>query len=213
MKILVFSDVHGNLPALEVMLKEAGAVDGYICLGDAVDYGPWSNECVDLITSLSGVVYVKGNHEQYFIDGEFTGENQIAKAFFDTCYPSFDRLEKIKNLPETYELNGFIFRHTILDRNIYPNTQLELDHNYVIGHSHHQFTIEQPPFVLYNPGSVGQNRKYINIINYATLDTNSMRCSFYASEYDEQAVISEMKRRDYPSICIEYYESKERYHK
>lgn len=208
MKILVFSDVHGNLPALEAMLKHAGRADGYICLGDTVDYGPWSNECVDLILTLPNLIFIEGNHERYFIEGHFSGTNTIAKAFFEFCYPTFTRSKEIENLPKTYTLNDFVFQHTLGDQNIYPNTAVELDTNYVIGHSHHQFKTEQPPYVLYNAGSVGQNRQYINVINYLTLESDTMHFDLRSLVYDEQLIIKEMKARNYPAECIDYYESK-----
>jgi len=211
MKIAVLSDVHGNLPALELMLKDAGKVDGYICLGDIVNYGPWSNECIDLICSLPNCTIVLGNHEQYFLTGSYDGTNIIAKTFFEFCYPSFARKEKIKNLTDTYSLNGFTFSHTINNQYIYPDTKISLDGNYVIGHTHHQFKISDPPFVLYNPGSVGQNRKFINVINYMTLDTDSMKFDMKAITYDEQMIIGEMKKQKYPSACIKYYDDKQRY--
>jgi predicted phosphodiesterase len=210
MRFAVFSDVHGNLPALERMLEHAEDVDGYICLGDTVNYGPWSNECVDLITSLSNVVYIKGNHEQYFLDGHYSGTHPVARAFFDFCFPTFTRQAKLKGLPEEYEFHGYIFRHTINDSYIYPDTSIALDGNYVIGHSHHQFIYKQPPFILCNPGSVGQNRKLINVINYAILDDETMSFDLRSLVYDEQVILKEMKARRYPQLCIDYYDGKER---
>lgn len=210
MKLAVFSDVHGNLPALKIMLENAGQVDGYICLGDIVDYGPWANECVDIITSLPNVTIVRGNHEEYFTKGAYDSPNLTARAFFNFCYPSFDRFDKIKDLPVEYTLNEFTFRHTILNMNVYPDSDITLNANYVVGHSHHQFKLDKPPFVLYNPGSVGQNRRYINIINYAILDSETMQFDLRAISYNEQLIIDEMKRRQYPADCIAYYDNKER---
>jgi len=42
----VFSDVHGNLPALEAVLAdvERRDVPATLCLGDLVGYGPFPNE-------------------------------------------------------------------------------------------------------------------------------------------------------------------------
>ena len=210
MKFIIFSDVHGNLPALEAMLKDAGPVDGHICLGDSVNYGPWSEDCVSLIKSLRNAVYIEGNHEEYFQTGVYPGENEVAKTFFDFCYPRFTAQNDIQNLPKTYELGGFQFSHTILDRYIYPDSIIRLDGNYVVGHSHHQFKIEQPPYVLYNPGSVGQNRKYINVINYMTLNSETMEFTPHALTYDENTIIDDMRARKYPQLCIDYYNNKER---
>jgi predicted phosphodiesterase len=211
MKLAIFSDVHGNLPALQAMLDDiSGGADGFICLGDVVNYGPWSEECISLINTLPNIVYIEGNHEEYFLTGTYPGSNIVAKTFFEYCYPRFSFQEKIKNLPKEYVLNEFYFSHTILDRYIYPDTEMKLDRNYVVGHSHHQFKIEQPPYVLYNPGSVGQNRKYINVINFIIMDTESMEFSLKAITYDEMLIIDEMRLRKYPQLCIDYYNNKAR---
>lgn len=70
MKFLVYSDVHGNLPAFKAVLNDAKKCDGYICLGDLVDYGPCSNECVDLALSLPNSIIIMGNHEEDYINGK-----------------------------------------------------------------------------------------------------------------------------------------------
>jgi predicted phosphodiesterase len=209
-KLVVFSDVHGNLPALELMLKQVGKVDGYISLGDVVNYGPWSNECVDVLHALPNITSIEGNHETYFIKGKYDGANEVAQSFFDFCYPAFQRKKEIRNRVKEYRFNNFTFAHTIDNQYIYPDSSIRLHGNYAIGHSHHQFTIEQPPYVLYNPGSVGQNRKYINVINYALLDSDTMKFDSRSLIYDEQLIIKEMKVRRYPSLCISYYDNKER---
>jgi predicted phosphodiesterase len=63
MKILVFSDIHSNLSALEAVLDAAGQVDAYWCLGDIVGYGPDANECIARIKELPNLVCVRGNHD------------------------------------------------------------------------------------------------------------------------------------------------------
>ncbi len=63
MRILVVSDIHANLVALETVLSAAeGQYDALWCLGDLVGYGPRPNECVALIRSLA-TVCVMGNHD------------------------------------------------------------------------------------------------------------------------------------------------------
>jgi predicted phosphodiesterase len=61
----VFSDVHGNLPALEAILAdiEARAVAQTICLGDLVGYGPSPNEVALCLRDL-GIPSLMGNYDQ-----------------------------------------------------------------------------------------------------------------------------------------------------
>ena len=61
----VFSDVHGNLPALEAILAdvEARAVAHTICLGDLVGYGPSPNEVALLVRDLA-IPSLMGNYDQ-----------------------------------------------------------------------------------------------------------------------------------------------------
>lgn len=205
MKIAILSDVHGNLPALEAVLKDVGCIDRIICLGDVVNYGPWSNECVDLLSGIDNCNLLQGNHERCFLQGNYDGENQIAATFFDFCIDKFDRFNKITNLKETILLDHFTLQHTIEGRNIYSDSVIQLDRDYVIGHSHHQFRILQPPFCLYNTGSVGQNRKKISCANYIIYNENEDIMEFKEIGYDINLLISKMKSDRYPEICIEYY--------
>jgi predicted phosphodiesterase/SAM-dependent methyltransferase len=62
MKILIISDIHANLTALEAVLADA-AIDSVWCLGDLVGYGPDPNECVERVGSLPNLACVMGNHD------------------------------------------------------------------------------------------------------------------------------------------------------
>jgi predicted phosphodiesterase len=63
MTILVISDIHANLTALEAVLSDAGKVDAVWCLGDLVGYGPDPNECISRVRLLPGLVCMRGNHD------------------------------------------------------------------------------------------------------------------------------------------------------
>jgi len=62
-KILVISDIHANLVALEAVLQDAGQVDQVFCLGDIAGYGPLPNECIARLRSLSNLTCMMGNHD------------------------------------------------------------------------------------------------------------------------------------------------------
>ncbi|NIF07486.1 metallophosphoesterase family protein [Chryseobacterium sp. Tr-659] len=64
-QIAVFSDVHGNLPALEVVLNdiEQRGIHQKFCLGDLVDFAPWGNEVIEKIRSMN-IPCLMGNHDE-----------------------------------------------------------------------------------------------------------------------------------------------------
>jgi predicted phosphodiesterase len=72
MKYALITDIHGNLEALDAVLKEietAGISPEHTgCLGDMVGYGPYPNECVDKVRRRCGFV-VHGNHELSVVSG------------------------------------------------------------------------------------------------------------------------------------------------
>lgn len=63
MRVLVLSDIHANLTALEAVLADAGSVDAVWCLGDLVGYGAQPNEVVARMQSLPNLTCVLGNHD------------------------------------------------------------------------------------------------------------------------------------------------------
>ncbi|MFN1217363.1 metallophosphoesterase family protein [Chryseobacterium kwangjuense] len=64
-RIAVFSDVHGNLPALEAVLNdiEKRGIQQKFCLGDLVDFAPWGNEVIEKIRDLN-ILCLMGNHDE-----------------------------------------------------------------------------------------------------------------------------------------------------
>ena len=95
MKIVVFSDIHGNLAALETMLHQNTDADMYISLGDVVNYSPFSNECVDLLETLPNCIKLIGNHEEAFIEGTYKGKHPVAQAFFQAAFGILHKLVDI----------------------------------------------------------------------------------------------------------------------
>jgi predicted phosphodiesterase len=63
LRILLLSDIHANLEALEACLQAAPAYDSVANLGDLVGYGASPNEVVDRAQEL-GRIFVRGNHDK-----------------------------------------------------------------------------------------------------------------------------------------------------
>lgn len=65
MTLAFFSDVHGNLPALEAVLADLDQrrPDMIFCLGDLVGYAPWPNEVIREVRRR-GIPTIAGNYDQ-----------------------------------------------------------------------------------------------------------------------------------------------------
>jgi predicted phosphodiesterase len=62
-RILLLSDIHANLEALDACLANAPAFDMVVNLGDIVGYGASPNEVTNRSREL-GKVFVRGNHDK-----------------------------------------------------------------------------------------------------------------------------------------------------
>jgi predicted phosphodiesterase len=80
MKYAIIADIHANLEALEVVLKDAKEqhCTHYACLGDVVGYNANPKECLDIIREM-GMPCIKGNHDEYCSnEGAMEGFNPYA---------------------------------------------------------------------------------------------------------------------------------------
>ncbi len=208
MKIAILSDIHGNLPNLEKALKFIKIeknVDFYVFLGDVVGYGPWSNECVEIIRDIKNSDKILGNHEEYFIKKNCNSKNELTKLFFEHSFQDFKYAKEIKKYKKYIVHNKIRFTHTVKDQYIYKDTNLAINENLVIGHSHSQFVRKIHKYWLINPGSLGQNRKNIIKMEFAILDTKNCNIDLISKKANINYLLNEMKVRKYPLQCIEYY--------
>jgi hypothetical protein len=210
MRLAVFSDVHGNLPALERFVAATRReADGYVCLGDVVNYGPWNDECLHVVRSLPGCVLLEGNHERLFSGAESVEhELPLVRRFTEQSRRYFGRPEWIAGLPTEHRAGGFLFTHTLDGRRIYPDTPTDVRECCFIGHTHHQFRRDCPGGVLINCGSVGQNRRQLDVIHYCLFDTDSGAVELCRESYDAELFVGELEVRGYPLECLGYFRSK-----
>lgn len=68
MRFGIISDIHANLPALEVVLAEIDrlGVDEIVCLGDVIGYYAEPRECLEILMRR-GIPAIRGNHERMVI--------------------------------------------------------------------------------------------------------------------------------------------------
>lgn len=217
MIITIFGDVHGNLIALEKLFElEKSQTDVFISHGDIVNYGPWTSECVELLKDIPNGIFLKGNHEEFFINGVYLGTNVVARSFFEHCYTYFNKslIPEISAYKDTIQIENFVIQHTISNQYIFVDTDISnllVKNDYIIGHSHQQFERGKDNFKIYNTGSLGQNRQFINQSCYIKFDTITKKIEMKNFNHDINKVINKMKAEKYPSICLDYYLSKKQF--
>lgn len=149
MRILVISDIHANLTALEAVLADAGDFDAAWCLGDLVGYGPDPNECVQRIRGLPDLICLVGNHDAAALGqidlASFNPEARMAvKWTQDVLTPT--NMDYLRNLPERQESGEVTLVHGsprqpvweyLLDtRTATKNFEYFDTHYCFVGHSH-----------------------------------------------------------------------------
>jgi predicted phosphodiesterase/dimeric dUTPase (all-alpha-NTP-PPase superfamily) len=181
MKILLLSDIHGNLGALQAVLAAEPDVDQILCLGDLVDYGPQPAECVTwAMQSLTPDWLVQGNHDRAVA----LGESSRSSAAYEALAAATQALSQQVLTPEMkrflaglqplqrFQLDSAICVacHAVPSDPLYlylpengPVTVWESELNSVkfpdflfIGHTHLPMKTRFRRTLVVNPGSVGQ---------------------------------------------------------
>lgn len=127
MAFAVFSDIHGNLEALEAIIKHARKnkkIKNLYFLGDAIALGPDSSACLKLLKKHD-VKCVSGNHEQRVVryDNAAYTMTYVSPEHIRYIFSSLDNedLRFIKSMPVENKINykGFnvLFTHYSLDEN------------------------------------------------------------------------------------------------
>lgn len=109
------SDIHGNSTALEAVLAqlEEKSVDGILCLGDIVGYGPAPAECIERVREVA-TFCVLGNHDKAVFDeheaGRFNLNAQLAIDFTrQNLNP--EQVAYLQALPEFADLDDVSMSH------------------------------------------------------------------------------------------------------
>nr|WP_018673466.1 metallophosphoesterase family protein [Brevibacillus laterosporus] len=98
-RIAVISDIHGNIPALEAVLKdiEKRGIQEIYCLGDLAGKGPEPEKAVDMIKEKCSVT-VRGNWD------DFIGNPTEDEAFlWQQRRLGEDRIRYLNTLPFSYD--------------------------------------------------------------------------------------------------------------
>ncbi len=218
MKYCIFSDIHGNLEALNVVLQQIDDFhpDRVMCLGDVVGYGPNPNECVQLVQQVAEFT-IMGNHDHAVLGlTDIAYFNQYAKfaVLWTRQGLTEENLQILKEFPFQMSTDDMLFVHSTPlypERWDYIFNPLEgkyylqhlQEHLCFIGHSHQPVFFEedeegritydrQPEFSL----SIKEGCKYIiNVGSVGQPRDGNPKTSF--CRYDTEKQLIEVKRLEY----------------
>ncbi|MDF2717613.1 MAG: hypothetical protein K0R28_4538 [Paenibacillus sp.] len=211
MRIAVFSDIHGNITALEAVLRniEAQKADTLICLGDIAYKGPAPAACIQTIRELA-IPCIYGNTDEYLLAaaGYGTHPNTPELPYLQWHTSRMDRadIEYLRALPFEYRLEAdgqtFLFVHGTpqhCNAAIRPNDSAAMIEKQIadaradwiiMGHIHTPFLFRFENKVLANAGAVGFSLDNDWRASYLILDTADRSVSFHRVEYDMERIVS-----------------------
>ena len=192
MKIVIFSDLHGNWEALQALQQAESQPDAILFLGDIVNFGPDPQRSLDWVRT-NATHAVRGNHDHGVAFGGDLGVNpslleeyRAMRDYAQGTLPEEGR-QWLGGLPltQTVELGGARFHlvHAMptgpLDRRLSLITarqeelEAELDSCpagidvLLVGHTHLPGIRQVGSTYIVNPGSLGQPRNGIPDATYA----------------------------------------------
>ncbi len=204
MKILVASDVHGNLEALEEVLQDD--YDYFVYLGDVCDYGPDPEPVLEILKNTAHV-FILGNHDNAVAHGvDCRCSTKLHEISVETRKYTLKQLKRgdIEYLKTLYPSHEFTyddikfaaFHATPRDplfSYLYPcddeekfTDEMTIQHLYIgtpdlesadiilVGHSHYQYYRRFGKKFVLNPGSVGQPRDGIPYAAYAIIEDGNI---------------------------------------
>lgn len=224
MKIAVFTDIHGNLPALEEIIKDIKKenFDKVICLGDVIGIGPKPKECLDLIMN-NNIDMVLGNHELYYLNGvKIRNEtDKEKKKHYDWVKSqlSIKHQEYLKNLNYQISLNNTLFEHFLLrtpnykypfykttiinNRNFSNIINLTKEKYIFVGHDHFPFEKEKSGKHIICLGSSGCTHDDNTFYTVVEID-KEVKWYRKMVKYSHKKLDSILEEIDYP--VKKYYE-------
>jgi predicted phosphodiesterase len=208
MKLGLLSDIHGNLPALEACLHtlKMDNANNLICLGDTVGYGPFPNECLDILRDQA-VPSVLGNHDVAVLGNlplKFFREPNASLLKWTMKNLNNENRQYLLDRPLILENDNWVAAHSspvnperwqylrsaIACRSILEKIDQDIC---FVGHTHIPgvvaneigiFSLQRGYKYVINPGSVGQSRDEDYRASCGLFDTELFSYQNYRVEYE-----------------------------
>jgi putative phosphoesterase len=211
MRILLISDVHSNLPALDAVLGSA-SYEEVVFLGDAVDYGPFPFEVYSRLKQVRAR-RVLGNHDaaaafgvdcrsspQMHDASTVTRERITVPRMPRRAMQALGKAERRMNLD--YQGLRIMAVHASPDDELYGSVSKETASTLdvqgadllLLGHTHVPYEVKTENAWAVNPGSVGMPMDGDHSASFAVLDTHRREVRFGRAEYDVESMLTKLNR-------------------
>jgi len=207
MRILILSDLHGNLEALRAIQASEPSWDELWVLGDVVNYGPDPAEVVEFVRRHATLV-IRGNHDHalgYGADPRCSAAfREMARVMqgYTAGVLSQEQKEWLRGLPLTASRvvggESFFLCHAAPSDPLYAYLPPDPDvwrqqlsdipaGTVLAGHTHLPSVLEANGRRLVNPGSVGQPKQGVAEACYAVWEDGQL--TLKSSPYEVEATV------------------------
>jgi predicted phosphodiesterase len=233
MNIIIISDIHGNLEALNKALEYIDKLEGkkrVVCLGDIVGYGPNPVECIEIVQSLTDTICL-GNHD-YAIsntDLDYQMNWQALEAIrWTRTVLSKESKNAIKRFQVQIEEDNVLYVHASPDNPMawkYIDNARNAHLSMVgmkyplcfVGHSHiprvytdyelqrdgKKAILSKEGKSIVNAGSIGQPRDGSPLLSFAVFDDVNWNVEIVRLAYDYQETMIKMLKHNLPPFLAE----------
>lgn len=205
--LAVISDVHGNYPALKMVMAEIDRIGctQILSLGDVSGYYCMVNECIDAFRERQ-VINLMGNHDYYLVHRTECPRSTVVNiclAYQRNVITAENYAYLAKSLME-YDDGVISARHggwsDALDEYItqfdFSIAETNTAKTFASGHTHIQCIARSAPYTYFNPGSVGQPRDRDCRAAFAVLEDDGS-VSLRRVAYDISEIVEQMKKRGF----------------
>jgi putative phosphoesterase len=210
--LAILSDIHGNLPALQAVMRDAldRGCDKFISLGDVVSYYAQPGECIDLLKAHNAI-NILGNHDSYLVNDANCPRSRAVSLIIDhhKKIVTVPQLDWLKKSLLSLQQGKILFVHggptDPQDEYLYTVSSKIFPQGVDVlfsGHTHVQTLVDFDSKTYCNPGSVGQPRDGDNRAAYATMD--GQKIELHRVIYDIDQTVAVMKKAGYEPF---YYEN------
>jgi putative phosphoesterase len=233
MKIIIISDIHGNLEAMNKALEYIDKLEGekrVVCLGDIVGYGPNPVDCLEIVQSLTDKICL-GNHD-YAIsntDLDYQMNWQALEAIrWTRAVLNKESENAIKKFQVQIEEDNILYVHASPDnpmawkyianaRNAHSSMAGMKCPLCFIGHSHipgiyteHEIKRETRKTIIskkgktiVNVGSIGQPRDGSPLLSFAVFDDINRNVEIIRLAYNYRETMEKMQKYNLPPFLAE----------